>query len=190
MARRLFTGDPELPSGSLLDVSTSSIAMVSVLIISLRCHLLLAGTKPCRSVHKGAFLRDMANGDTKYCSTLLMYCLLTRAAAISNQPGLRALALADDPDDEPPYLVRKCVQLLQPELDRPGITTAQSLQLLSEMHCAISHDTKGWMYAGGAGRLAYELGLHSNSESLGNSLTEVDHEVRKIVFWSAFNLDR
>lgn len=164
--------------------------MVSVLIISLRCHLLLAGTKPCRSVHKGAFLRDMANGDTKYCSTLLMYCLLTRAAAISNQPGLRALALADDPDDEPPYLVRKCVQLLQPELDRPGITTAQSLQLLSEMHCAISHDTKGWMYAGGAGRLAYELGLHSNSESLGNSLTEVDHEVRKIVFWSAFNLDR
>lgn len=95
-----------------------------------------------------AFLRDMKNGDTKYCSTLLLYCMLTRAAAISNQPGLRALALADDADDDPPYLVRKCVQLLETELDNPGITTAQSLQLLSEMHCAISHDTKGWMYAG------------------------------------------
>ncbi|KAL2204800.1 hypothetical protein CC79DRAFT_1370615 [Sarocladium strictum] len=143
---------------------------------------------PC--IHKEAFLRDMASGDTRYCSTLLMYCILTRAAAISNEPGLRALALADDPEDEPPYLVRKCVQLLETELDRPGITTSQSLQLMSEMHCAISHDTKGWMYAGGAGRLAYELGLHSSSESLGSSLSEIDHEVRKIVFWSAFNLDR
>ena len=90
----------------------------------------------------------MGSGDTKYCSTLLLYCMLTRAAAISNQPGLRALALADDAEDDPPYLVRKCVQLLETELDNPGITTAQSLQLLSEMHCAISHDTKGWMYAG------------------------------------------
>lgn len=90
----------------------------------------------------------MQNGDTRYCSRLLVYCMLTRAAAISEQPGLRALALAEDADDDPPYLVRKCVQLLETELDAPNITTAQSLQLLSEMHCAISHDTKGWMYAG------------------------------------------
>lgn len=90
----------------------------------------------------------MRNGDTKYCSKLLVYCMLTRAAAISDQPGLRALALADDAEDDPPYLVSKCVQLLNADLDTPGITTAQSLQLLSEMHCAISHDTKGWMYAG------------------------------------------
>lgn len=100
----------------------------------------------------------MKSGDTKYCSTLLMYCILARAAAISNQPGLRALALADDAEDDPPYLVRKCVQLLETELDNPGITTAQSLQLLSEMHCAISHDTKGWMYAGKFALPVWNLG--------------------------------
>ncbi|PGH28271.1 hypothetical protein AJ80_00162 [Polytolypa hystricis UAMH7299] len=143
---------------------------------------------PC--IHKEAFLRDMKNGDTKYCSPLLVYCMLTRAAAISNQPGLRALALAEDADDDAPYLVRKCVQLLETELDAPGITTAQSLQLLSEMHCAISHDTKGWMYAGGAGRLAYELGLHRNSENFDTHLSDLDLQVRQIVFWSCFNLDR
>ncbi|CAM1506056.1 Fc.00g056970.m01.CDS01 [Cosmosporella sp. VM-42] len=143
---------------------------------------------PC--IHKEAFLRDMNSGDNKYCSTLLVYCILTRAAAISDQPGLRALALADDAEDDPPYLVRKCVQLLDADLDTPGITTAQSLQLLSEMHCAISHDTKGWMYAGGAGRLAYELGLHRNSDNFETNLSELDQQVRRVVFWSCFNLDR
>ncbi|CAK7228658.1 hypothetical protein SEUCBS140593_006988 [Sporothrix eucalyptigena] len=147
---------------------------------------------PC--IHKEAFLRDMRNGDTKYCSSLLVMCILTRAAAISNEPGLRALALADDAEDDPPYLVRKCVVMLEHELDAPGITTAQSLQLLSEMHCAISHDTKGWMYAGGAGRLAYELGLHRDPDDFGTTaateMTQLDKEVRQVVFWSCFNLDR
>ncbi|KAL2753530.1 hypothetical protein ACRALDRAFT_212415 [Sodiomyces alcalophilus JCM 7366] len=150
----------------------------------------LLGSPTSRSIHKEAFLRDMRNGDTKYCSRLLVYCMLTRAAAISDQPGLRALALADDAEDDPPYLVSKCVQLLNADLDTPGITTAQSLQLLSEMHCAISHDTKGWMYAGGAGRLAYELGLHRDSDTFETDLSELDRQVRRIVFWSCFNLDR
>ncbi len=43
---------------------------------------------------------------------------------------------------------------------------------------------------GGAGRLAYELGLHSGSETLGSGLSELDLEVRQITFWSCFNLDR
>ncbi|KAB5580231.1 fungal-specific transcription factor domain-containing protein [Coniochaeta sp. 2T2.1] len=143
---------------------------------------------PC--IHKESFLRDMRNGDTKYCSKLLVYCILTRACAISDQPGLRALALADDAEDDAPYLVRKCVQLLDADLDRPGITTAQSLQLLSDMHCAVSHDTKGWMYAGGAGRLAYELGLHRDSATFDTNLSELDQQVRRVVFWGCFNLDR
>lgn len=143
---------------------------------------------PC--IHKEAFLKDMKNGDNRYCSKLLVYCMLTRAATLCDQPWIRALALSEDAEDDPPYLVRKCVQLLESELDNPGITTAQSLQLLSEMHCAVSHDTKGWMYAGGAGRLAYELGLHSGSEYLDANLSQLDHEVRQIVMWSAFNLDR
>jgi hypothetical protein len=143
---------------------------------------------PC--IHKDAFLNDMKNGETRYCSKLLVYCILTRAAAICDQPWIRGLALSDDAEDDPPYLVRKCVQLLETELDNPGITTAQSLQLLSEMHCAVSHDTKGWMYAGGAGRLAYELGLHSNTECLDANISPLSQEVRQIVMWSCFNLDR
>ena len=143
---------------------------------------------PC--IHKDAFLQDMANGDTRYCSKLLVYCILTRAASICDQPWLRTLALSDDADDDPPYLVGRCSALLDVELNNPSLTTTQALQLLSEMYCAISHDTKGWMYAGGAGRLAYELGLHSDTACFDANLTDLDKEVRQIVFWSTFNLDR
>ena len=143
---------------------------------------------PC--IHKDALLQDMASGDTRYCSKLLVYCILTRAASICDQPWLRALALSDDADDDPPYLVKRCSALLDIELNNPSLTTAQALQLLSEMYCAISHDTKGWMYAGGAGRLAYELGLHSDTACFDTNLSDLDKEVRQIVFWSSFNLDR
>lgn len=57
------------------------------------------------------------------------------------------------------------------------------------MYCVILYDIKGWMYVGGVGRLVYELGLYSNSESLGNNFLELDYEVCKIVFWSVFNFD-
>lgn len=96
-----------------------------------------------------AFLRDFSTGQTKYCSKLLVHCILTRAAAISDRAEIRALALADDETNEdPPYLVRRCAALLDSELNNPGITTLQSLQLLSEIYCVISNDTKGWLDAG------------------------------------------
>lgn len=74
---------------------------------------------------------------------------MTRAASISEQPEIRALALAeDDINEDPPFLVRKCATLLDAELNNPGITTLQSLQLLSEIYCVICNDTKGWLDAG------------------------------------------
>ncbi|KAF7562913.1 hypothetical protein G7046_g1230 [Stylonectria norvegica] len=143
-------------------------------------------------IHKEAFLNDLENGQTKYCSKLLVYCILTRAASISEDPEIRALALAeDDTNEDPPFLVNRCATLLDAELNNPGITTLQSLQLLSDIYCVICNDTKGWLDAGGACRLAFELGLHSDSKGLGSTaLSQVDLEIRHIAFWSCFSLDR
>ncbi|CAM1507727.1 Fc.00g045750.m01.CDS01 [Cosmosporella sp. VM-42] len=143
-------------------------------------------------IHREALLHDLENGQTKYCSKLLVYCMLTRAASISEHAEVRALALAeDDTNEDPPFLVNKCATLLDAELNNPGITTLQSLQLLSEIYCVICNDTKGWLDAGGACRLAFELGLHSDSKGLGSTtLTQVDLEIRQIAFWSCFSLDR
>jgi hypothetical protein len=112
-----------------------------------------------------AFLHDLESGQTKYCSRLLVYCVLTRAASISERPEIRALAIAeDDTNEEPPFLVGKCARLLDSELNNPGITTLQSLQLLSEIYCVISNDTKGWLDAGKLPILRYthtQLGSHN-----------------------------
>ena len=94
-------------------------------------------------------MHDFERGQTRYCSKLLVHCILTRAASISEHTEIRALALAeDDTNEDPPILVEKCASLLEVELNNPGITTLQSLHLLSDLYCVICNDTKGWLDAG------------------------------------------
>jgi hypothetical protein len=130
---------------------------------------------------------------------------------MSDRPEVRALVfLADDAgDDEVPFLATAVIALLEVELRRPGITTVQSLLLLSVMDCARSNDTKGWLYAGkyspctlilrrfsnevagDACRLAYDLGLHRDFRYLELSLlSQYDLEIRQRVFWACFVFDR
>ena len=89
-------------------------------------------------IHKESFLHDMQTGQTRYFSTLLLYCVFACAARISDREDIRALALpsAEDLEDEQPYFVKKALQLLEEELKRPQITTIQALQLLSVIDCA------------------------------------------------------
>ena len=92
----------------------------------------------------------MATGQTRYFSTLLLYCIFACAARISDRQDIRALAVSqdDDLDEEQPYFIKRATELLEQELKRPQITTVQSLQLLSVLDCARSNDTKGWMFTG------------------------------------------
>ncbi len=159
-----------------------------------------------------AFLQDFHSGQTKYCSKLLVHCMLARAAAISDRADIRAMALVEDEvNEDPPLLVRTCADLLDADLNQPGITTLQSLELLSEIYCVVNNDTKGWLdagkhrvqmvfcnlqmlirlSAGGAGRLAFELGLHSDIEGFNSTnLSQFELEIRQICFWSCFSFDR
>ncbi|KJR87588.1 uncharacterized protein SPSK_01495 [Sporothrix schenckii 1099-18] len=148
-------------------------------------------------IHKEAFLQDFKSGQTGYCSKLLVHCILARAAAISDRPDIRALALvADEVNDDSPLLVRRCTDLLNAERNHPGITTLQSLELLSEIYGVVNNETKGWMYADQASRLAFELGLHSDMEGFhsdqatATSLTPMEREVRQTCFWGCFSFDR
>jgi hypothetical protein len=101
-------------------------------------------------VHKTAFLDGMTGGQTQYFSELLLCCIFACAARMSENPEIRSLAIMADEtgDDEAPFFVKTATALLELELRRPGITTVQSLLLLSVMDCAQSNDTKGWLYAG------------------------------------------
>jgi len=162
-------------------------------------------------IHKEAFLHDMHSGRCRYFSPALLYAIFACAARISENPQIRALALANEDDEhsrDAPYFLKKATTALEEEFNHsPGITTIQTLQLLSVIYCIRSSDTKGWIESGRvflsspnsspesrpgrAIRLVYELGLHQDASDLKSMhLSEVDDEVRKIVFWGCFIMDR
>lgn len=115
-------------------------------------------------------------------------------AKISDVPHIRSLAFSKDSGagTSEPYLLEKAMILVEEELENnPGITTIQSLQLLSVCHCARGADTNGWMDTGRAIRLMFELGLHRDPEEMENcNLTTMDLEVRRTVLWGCFTFDR
>ena len=145
-------------------------------------------------VHREAFQHDLRTGQCRYYSKALLYSILASAAVFSEAPQIRALSLSkdEDPSGSKPYLLRKASELVEDELENnPGITTVQSLQLLSAIHCRRSADTKGWMESGRGSRLIFEPGLHKDdAEFQPYRLSPMDLEVRQVVFWGCFTYDR
>jgi len=145
-------------------------------------------------VHREAFLQDMQAGRSRYYNKALLYAILANAAVFSEAWEIRALALSkdEDPEGSKPYLLRKATELVEQEIENNvGVTTIQSLQLLSAVHCRRGADTKGWLESGRASRLIFELGLHKDDAEFQSSrLSPMDLEVRRVVFWGCFTYDR
>ncbi|KDB21487.1 hypothetical protein H109_06581 [Trichophyton interdigitale MR816] len=143
-------------------------------------------------LHKDAFLRDMATGQTKFYSKALLYCIMACAARISHRPEIRAMVLTPglSASDELPPLFAAASKLVDEELKRPQITTLQCLLLLSVIYCAFSQDTKGWVLTGTACRLAIDLGLHRDCSSFTDKFSPMDIEARSIAFWGCVIFDR
>lgn len=145
-------------------------------------------------VHKEAFLMDMKSKSCRYYSKALLYAMLASAAKVSESLHIRNLALNKDSSasSSEPYLVKKTMILVDEELDEnAGLTTIQALHLLSVAHCCRGNDQKGWMDAGRAIRLAFDLGLHKSLDEMdAHNHLKLDQEVRKTVLWGSFVFDR
>lgn len=81
------------------------------------------------------------------------------------------------------------MSLLERAINRTSITTVQCLLLLSTY--ALQHPQKVSIYriVAQAMRVCIELSLH-RTQSRKLSLTPLDREMRKRIFWSAYSLDR
>ncbi|OAG40008.1 hypothetical protein AYO21_05689 [Fonsecaea monophora] len=144
-------------------------------------------------IHKEAFLAGMQAGSGPYFSRCLLLCLLVSAARISVSPEIRALSVPADDDEtgEKPILTKRAEEALEEELLNPGLTTIQSLMLLSILDCCQSNDSRGWMRSGNACRLAFDLGLHENWSRIPNTkLSPLDLEVRQVILWGCVGFDR
>jgi hypothetical protein len=86
-------------------------------------------------------------------------------------------------------------RLVDDFMDVPRVSTVVALYLLSlyEPSPAIyrpgSYHCRQWQYSGMACRMALELGLHDDS-NIHSSLTPVEIETRRRVFWGCYDLDK
>lgn len=143
------------------------------------------------------YMRDMAAGKTGFYSKTLLYCIMACAARISPRPEIRVLVLPSDRvhrGKEPSHpgdhqcLFAEASRLLEEERENPGVTTIQSLLLLSVIYCAFSNDMAGLALTNTACRLAIEMGLHRDCSN--ERIPQIDMEARQITFWGCFVFDR
>ena len=130
------------------------------------------------------FLRDMGRGRKGFCSVMLVNAVLAFACHYSDRPPARTDRRNPSTAGDQFFAVAK------EELDcsdTPCLTTVQTLGIMSIRETSRGRDSNGYQYAGRCVRMALELGLHLSL--IGNGLRAVENEVRKITFWSVFNLE-
>ncbi|KAK5726177.1 hypothetical protein LTR17_012992 [Elasticomyces elasticus] len=138
-------------------------------------------------VHEEAFGEDREGGRTQFYSGFLHICILAMGYRFSDKsrPDMQRISL---PDRES-TLHREAKYMLDLELERPGgIPSVAALLILGDSEVGVGRDNVGWMYAGMAMRLAYDIGLHLDSSHSGMSGREID--IRRMTLWACVIYDR
>jgi hypothetical protein len=108
-------------------------------------------------LHQEAFDEDREKGQTQFYSGFLHVCVLAMGFrfADKDRPDIRQIALPQK--ESTLHQEAKC--MLEYELERPsGIPSVVALLLLGDLECGVGRDNLGWLYAGMAVRLAFDIG--------------------------------
>ncbi|CAK7215429.1 hypothetical protein SCUCBS95973_002469 [Sporothrix curviconia] len=139
--------------------------------------------------NRGANLvgNNQASGNGSYYSPFLHVCMLAIGYRYANRSRADVQAFAT-PDGES-LLHEEAKRLVDHELQMPGgIPSLQSLLLLGDLECGVGRYNTGWLYAGMACRLIFDLGLNRQISQAGQS--RLDMEVKRTVLWGCVLLDR
>ncbi|KAF2815741.1 uncharacterized protein BDZ99DRAFT_565677 [Mytilinidion resinicola] len=138
-------------------------------------------------LHQEAFNEDRETGRAQFYSGFLHVCVLAMGYRFADKtrPDIQRLSL---PQKES-TLHREAKYMLDHELERPGgIPSVVALLLLGDLECQVGRDNLGWLYAGLAVRLAFDIGLHLDTRLSGLSVREV--EIRQMTLWACVIYDK
>ncbi|KAI8889784.1 hypothetical protein K501DRAFT_266571 [Backusella circina FSU 941] len=100
------------------------------------------------------------------------------------------------PDCPPSHVFyHRAKRLVDDFLDLPRVSTIAALNLLSlyelspDLYRPGAQHCRSWIYSGMACRMCLELGLYDDS-NIDKSLSNVDIEVRRRIFWACYELDK
>ncbi|RDW77744.1 Zn2 DNA-binding protein-1 [Coleophoma cylindrospora] len=138
-------------------------------------------------VHKEAFEEDMANSNNKYYSGFLHISMLAMGYRYADldREDMKKITLGN----RECTLHREAKYMLDMELERPGgIPSVQAFLLLGDLECGVGRDNTGWMYAGMANRLCFDIGLHLDCSNDG--LPEKEVQIRHMTLFACVIYDK
>jgi Fungal specific transcription factor domain len=139
-------------------------------------------------IHQAAFEEDKEHGRTQYYSGFLHICMLAMAYqrfADKSRPDMMRIGL---PMRES-TLHKEAKYMLDCELEQPGgIPSIQALLLLGDLECGVGRDNLGWLYAGMANRLCFDVGLHLDNQNSGLQQREID--IGRMTLWACVIYDK
>lgn len=129
------------------------------------------------------FLDDFHSGKRRYCSSLLVNCILAVGYQLSSDSVRNSDSTANSND-----FSKEARRLLEVEQEIPSITTIQALGILSLLKASQDGSETSTFYCGQAIRMAIEMGLHLNFGVA--QFPDAEREVRRATAWGAFSLDQ
>ncbi|KAK1970806.1 fungal-specific transcription factor domain-containing protein [Colletotrichum sublineola] len=138
-------------------------------------------------VDREAFESSRESQDPKFYSPFLHVSILAMGFRFADpdREDIKRIALGNRESS----LHREAKCMLETVLERPGgIPSVQALLLLGDLECAVGRDHTGWMYAGMANRLAFDIGLHVKSRE--NGIGEHEADIRHTVMRACVVYDR
>jgi hypothetical protein len=138
-------------------------------------------------VHKEAFQEDMQAGHGKYYSGFLHISILAMGYRYADveRDDMKMITLGS----RECTLHREAKYMLDMELERPGgIPSVQAFLLLGDLECGVGRDNTGWMYAGMANRLCFDIGLHLDCQNDG--LPEKEVQIRQMTLFACVIYDK
>jgi hypothetical protein len=139
-------------------------------------------------VHRFSFYEDQERGGQFY-STFLHLCMLAMGLRYADKNRSDVTRLLTRDGSSSSILHEKARQMAKLELEQPGaITAIQAFLTLADLECCSGKDDTGWMFAGMAFRLLFDVGLHVVPESM--RLSEKEGEIRHMVLWACIFYDK
>lgn len=138
-------------------------------------------------IHQAVFEEERERGTGQFYSGFLHVCVLAMGYRFADKtrPDMIRISLPDKENT----LHREAKYMLEYEIEQAGgIPSIVALLLLGDLETGVGRDNLGWLYAGMANRLCFEIGLHLDTTNTGASQRET--EIGRMTLWACIVYDK
>ncbi|KAF3904144.1 hypothetical protein AA313_de0204706 [Arthrobotrys entomopaga] len=204
MASSAMTGDATaLPAGPILNdqdpmTSWTEVTKDRDLVIHLMNMYFTWHYPYFTTLSKRLFFRDFLRGNPGrnspeskilHCTPLLVNAMLALGCHFTAVPGSRRNPSKPETAGDHFFQEAKRLIMENDEHEYPRLPTTQALALMSVREAGCGREARGWVYSGMSFRMACDLGLQWNPDSL-SGMSDEEIDARKITFWGCFLFDK